>query len=115
MRKLPFTKLIINFFHMICQASLTGLFRLIIIFFIIYIVFATLTRYVFPLLLRNYLQNFSKRFNADNPDLFQQQDKKEGEVKIKNIPDAPLKRNHSLDDEYVDYVEIKDKDKQQPK
>lgn len=115
MRKLPFTKLIINFFHMICQASLTGLFRLIIIFFIIYIVFATLTRYVFPILLRNYLQNFSKRFNAENPDLFHQQDIKEGEVKINNIPDTPVKRNNAKDDEYVDYVEIKDQDKQPQK
>jgi uncharacterized membrane protein len=97
---------------MICQASLTGLFRWVIIFFIIYIVFSALTRYVFPILLRNYLQNFSKKFNAGNPDMFQNQDNKEGEVKIKNIPDSPAKRKHAEDDEYVDYEEIKDKDNQ---
>jgi len=102
---------------MVCQASLTGFFRLIIIFFLIYFVFAALTRYVFPILLRNYLQNFGKRFDAENADQFQQQDTKEGEIKIKNIPDIPAKRNHAQDDEYVDYIEIKDKDKdnQQPK
>lgn len=98
---------------MICQASLSGLFRLIIIFFIIYVVFAALTRYVFPILLRNYLQNFSKRFNAGNPDLFQQQDKKEGEVKINNIPNTPAKRKHAQDDEYVDYEEINEQDNQE--
>jgi hypothetical protein len=92
---------------MICQASLTGLFRLIIIFFLIYIVFATLTRYIFPILLHSYLQNFSKRFNAENPDLFQQPDKKEGEVKINNIPDTPVQRKPAQDDEYIDYEEIK--------
>jgi hypothetical protein len=53
------------------------------------------------------LQNFSKRFNAENPDLFQQPDKKEGEVKINNIPDTPVQRKPAQDDEYIDYEEIK--------
>lgn len=100
---------------MICQASLTGIFRLIIIFFLIYFVFATLTRYVFPMLLRNYLQNFSKRFNAENPDLYQQQDRKEGEVKINNIPDTPVKRKQEQDDDYIDFEEIEDQDNQPSK
>jgi len=93
---------------MICQASFTGLFRLIITFSLIYVVVATFTRYIFPILLRNYMQNFSRRFKAENPDLFRQQDKKEGEVKINNIPDNPAKRKYGLDDEYVDYEEIKE-------
>jgi hypothetical protein len=96
---------------MICQASLTGIFRLIIIFFLIYFVFAALTRYVFPILLRNFLRNFSKGFNTGNPDLFQEQDKKEGEMKINNIPEPPVKRKHGQDDEYIDYEEIEDQDK----
>lgn len=100
---------------MICQASLSGLFRLIIIFFIIYVVIAALTRYVFPILLRNYLKKFSNRFNAENPDMFRQQDKKEGEVKINNIPDTPAKRNHAQEDEYVDFEEIPEQDDQQLK
>lgn len=100
---------------MICEASVTGIFRLIIIFFLIYFSFTTLTRYVFPILLRNYLQNFSKKFNADNPDLFSAQGKKEGEVNINNIPDTTVKRKQAQDDEYIDYEEIKDPDNQPPK
>jgi uncharacterized membrane protein len=94
---------------MVIQASFTGFFRLIIIFILIYIVVTTITRYVFPILLRHYMQNFSNRFNADNPDLFQQQDKQEGEVKIKHKPDAHVSRKPASDDEYIDYEEIKEK------
>ena len=95
---------------MICQASLEGIFRLIIIFFLVYVVFAALTRYVFPILLRNFMRNVGNRFTAENPDLFNSQDRKEGEVKINNIPDAPQKRKNAQDDEYIDYEEIKDQD-----
>ena len=98
---------------MICQASLSGFFRLIIIFILIYFAIAVLTRYVLPILLRNYLKNFSKRFNDKNPDLFYQQDKKEGEVNINNVPNTTLKREKTKNDEYVDYEEIKDPDNEQ--
>ncbi len=100
---------------MICQASLVGIFRLIIIFFLVYVVFATLTRYVFPILLRNFMRNVSNRFTAENPDLFNSPDMKEGEVKINNIPDAPQKRKNAQDDEYIDYEEIKDQDNKSTK
>ena len=98
---------------MICQASLSGFLRLIIIFILIYFAITVLTRYLLPFLLRNYLKNFSKRFNDKNPDMFYQQDKKEGEVNINNVPNTTLKREKAKNDEYVDYEEIKDQDNEQ--
>ena len=98
---------------MICQASLSGFLRLIIIFILIYFAITVLTRYFLPFLLRNFLKNFSKRFNDKNPDLFYQQDKKEGEVNINNVPNTTLKREKTKNDEYVDFEEIKDPDNEQ--
>ena len=92
---------------MIYQASLTGLFRLIMYFLLIYIVFAALTRFVFPLLLRGYLNNFRKRFESENPDLFDNEKKKEGEIKISHINSAQATKKTSPNDDYVDYEEIK--------
>jgi hypothetical protein len=92
---------------MIFQASLTGLFRLIMYFFLIYVVFAALTRFVFPLLLRGYLNNFHKRFESENPDLFDNDKKKEGEIKISHISTTQNSKKSAEDGEYVDYEEIK--------
>jgi len=92
---------------MIFQASLTGLFRLIMYFLLIYVVFAALTRYVFPLLLQGYLNNFRKRFESENPDLFDNEKKKEGEIKISHIENDKSAKKASPDDDYVDFEEIK--------
>jgi hypothetical protein len=92
---------------MIFQASLTGLFRLIMYFLLIYVVFATLTRFVFPLLLRGYLNNFRKRYESENPDLFDNEKKKEGDIKISHINTTQASKKSSADEEYIDYEEIK--------
>jgi hypothetical protein len=92
---------------MIIQASLTGLFRLIIYFFLIYAVFTALIRFVFPLLLRGYLNNFSKRYESENPDLFGNEYKKEGEIKISHVEKDQAVKKTSSDDDYVDFEEIK--------
>jgi hypothetical protein len=92
---------------MIFQASLTGLFRLIMYFLLIYVVFAALTRYIFPLLLRGYLSNFRKRFESENPDLFENEKKKEGEIKISHIESAQANKKAVSDEDYIDYEEIK--------
>jgi hypothetical protein len=92
---------------MIFQASLTGVFRLMMYFLLIYVVFAALTRYIFPLLLRGYLNKFSKRFESENPDLFDNGEKKEGEIKISHIDTSQAAKKAASDDDYVDYEEIK--------
>jgi hypothetical protein len=92
---------------MIFQASLTGVFRLMMYFLLIYVVFTALTRYIFPLLLRGYLNKFSKRFESENPDLFDDGKKKEGEIKISHIDTSQTTKKAASDDDYVDYEEIK--------
>jgi predicted Holliday junction resolvase-like endonuclease len=92
---------------MIFQASLTGLFRLIMYFLLFYVVFTAIARYIFPLLLRAYINNFRKRFESDNSDLFDNEKKKEGEIKISNIHNNKASKKASSNDDYVDYEEIK--------
>jgi hypothetical protein len=92
---------------MIYQASLTGLFRLLMYFLLIYVVFAALTRFVFPLLLRGYLNNFRRKFESENPNLFDNGIKKEGEIKISHINTTQASKKSSSDDDYIDYEEIK--------
>jgi hypothetical protein len=76
-------------------------------FLLIYVVFAALTRFVFPLLLRGYLNNFRKRFESENPDLVDDEKKKEGEIKITHINTTQSPKKSSSDDDYVDFEEIK--------
>ncbi|MEI6748672.1 MAG: DUF4834 family protein [Bacteroidales bacterium] len=92
---------------MIFQASLTGLFRLIMYFLLIYVVISALTRYIFPLLLRGYLNNIRKRFESENTDQSYREKKKEGEIKISHINASQSTKKSSSDDDYIDYEEIK--------
>ena len=84
------------------EASIQGVFRVILIIVLIYYVFKLLGRYVFPYLLRNYINKQQQKYNQ-----YQQQNepqRKEGEVYIKKKPKSDSK---DLDDgEYVDYEEV---------
>lgn len=85
------------------EASIQGLFRVILIIVLIYYVFKLLGRYVFPYLLKNYINKQQQKYGQ-----YQQQDEpqhKEGEVYIKKNPNKGKQKD--IDDgEYVDYEEV---------
>ena len=93
---------------LIQEASLTGVFRLILIVLVIYYAFSILIRYVMPLIMRKYVNDFQKRFTEENQRQQQEMNnKKEGEVSIKFVDKDKNNSTHPDDGEYVDYEEIK--------
>jgi hypothetical protein len=94
--------------HLIQEASLTGVFRLILIVLFIYYAFSLIMRYVMPLIMRKYVNDFQKRFTEEHQRSQQEMNrKKEGEVSIKFVDKDENKGRHPDDGEYVDYEEIK--------
>jgi uncharacterized ion transporter superfamily protein YfcC len=90
------------------QASLTGVFRLILIVLFIYYAFSFLMRYILPLVMRKYVNDFQKQFTQENQRSQEEMNKKkEGEVSIKFVDKDKNKSQHPDDGEYVDYEEIK--------
>lgn len=90
------------------EASLTGMFRIILIVLFVYYAFSLIMRYIVPLLMRKYVNDFQKQFSQQNQ--YQQEEvkeKKEGEVSIKFVQKDKNKNQHPDDGEYVDYEEIK--------
>jgi hypothetical protein len=95
--------------HIIHEASITGLFRLILIVLTVYVVYSLFIRYIFPALLRKYVSDFQNRFTAQNQHRQEDQTiKKEGEISIKYVNKD--KNGTSIppnDGDYVDFEEIK--------
>ncbi len=90
------------------EASLTGVFRLILIVLIIYYAFSFLMRYVIPRVMRKYVNDFQRQFTEENRRSQDEMNiKKEGEVSIKFVNKDKNKSQHTNDVEYVDYEEIK--------
>ena len=90
------------------EASLTGVFRLILIVLFVYYGFSLIIRYVLPMLMRKYVNDFQKQFTRENQRSQEEMSrKKEGEVSIKFVDTDKEKRKHPDDGEYVDYEEIK--------
>ena len=90
------------------EASLTGVFRLLLIVLIIYYAFTFLMRYVVPSMMRKYVNDFQNQFNKENQKSQEEMNrKKEGEVSIKFVDKDKNKSQHPDDGEYVDYEEIK--------
>ncbi|MDO9254173.1 MAG: DUF4834 family protein [Bacteroidales bacterium] len=90
------------------EASLSGVFRLILIVLIIYYAFSFLMRYVLPLVMRKYVNDFQKQFTEENIRSQEEMNrKKEGEVSIKFVDKDKNKSQHPDDGEYIDYEEIK--------
>jgi len=90
------------------EASLTGVFRLILIVLIIYYAFSFLMRYVLPLVMRKYVNDFQKQFTEENKRSQEEMNKKkEGEISIKFVDKDKNNSQHPDDGEYVDYEEIK--------
>lgn len=72
--------------------------RIILIFILIYLIFRILTAWIFPRIVRWYVERYKKRFYEQNPAA-----RSAGEKKEKPLSDQI--------GEYVDYEEIKEKDK----
>ena len=92
------------------------LFRTILIILIIYYGFKLLSRYVFPLLFKRWVEKKMGQFQQFGGQQFQNsQDaknfakQKEGEVKIKSTPKSDSSNSSVTDSEgeYVDFEEIK--------
>lgn len=87
------------------------MFRLILTFFLIYLIFRILTAYVFPWLVNWYLRRYKEKFFRNNP--WHQQRRQEKDVHITGEPPKSTKGDLG---EYVDFEEIKeDKEKQKGK
>ena len=90
------------------EASLTGVFRLILIVLIIYYAFSFLMKYILPRIMRKYVNDFQKQFTEENIRSQEEMNrKKEGEVSIKFVDKDKKNSQHPDDGEYVDYEEIK--------
>lgn len=92
------------------------LLRIIAVFILIYLIFRLVTMYVMPWLLRKYIERQRKKFYGEGHSKRGHSAKgsDEGEEVHVNIKH---KKKISSDDigEYVDFKEIKDKDKSKPK
>ena len=89
-------------------ASLTGVFRLILIVLFVYYAFSLIMRYVVPLLMRKYVNDFQNKFTEENQRMQEEMNRKnEGEVSFKFVDKDKNKSQHPDDGEYVDYEEIK--------
>jgi hypothetical protein len=90
------------------EASITGLFRLILIIVTVYAVYTIFIRFIIPAVMRKYLKDFQQRFTEQNQrERNSQPLKKEGDISISFV-DKDKKNSRNPDDgEYVDFEEIK--------
>ncbi len=94
--------------HIIYEASITGIFRLILILTVVYAVYKIITRLVVPAIMRKYITDFQQRYTQQNQRSRENQpQKKEGEVSITFVDKDKNKAHNPDDGEYVDYEEIK--------
>lgn len=90
------------------EASVTGLFRLILIVLVVYAAFSFIMRYIIPSLMRKYVNDFQNRFTQENKRPREDQTlKKEGEISITYVNKDKNETHNPDDDDYVDYEEIK--------
>jgi hypothetical protein len=83
--------------------NISSLFRTILIILVIYYGLKFLVRYVFPLMMKNYVDNKMSEFKKQQNAVFEQEaeqlKKQKGKVSISKDP--------AKDGEYVDYEEVK--------
>jgi len=90
------------------EATLQKVFGLILIILLIYYAFSFIMRYLVPMLMRKYVNDFQKQFTQQNQRAQDEMNKKkEGEISIKFVDKDKNKSQHPDDGEYVDYEEIK--------
>lgn len=90
----------------ICEASLAGLLRLVLVVLIVYAIFSFVMRYILPSVMKNYVSNIQKQFTEQQQQDYQEQ-KKEGEISITYVDKEKAKSHNPSDADYVDYEEIK--------
>lgn len=87
------------------------MYKIIATFIIIYLIFRVLTTWVFPRVIKWYLQRYKKKFYEQNPHLRQErQHKTKGDIHISYTREANQPDSNKIG-EYVDYEEVKDKNK----
>ncbi len=90
------------------EASLTGVFRLILIILFIYYAFSLIMRYVMPMLMKKYVNDFKKKFTDENRRAQDEMNKKkEGEISIRFVDKDKKDNEHPHAGEYVDYEDVK--------
>ncbi|WP_375238037.1 DUF4834 family protein [Aurantibacter sp.] len=89
---------------MLQEASLTGLFKVLLYIALFYYGFKILSRIFAPLLLKYVMKKAETKFGAGFKSNQQTKSKKEGEITIENIPDK--KSTNNKVGEYVDYEEV---------
>ncbi len=94
--------------HIIYEASITGIFRLILILTVVYAVYKIITRLIVPSIMRKYINDFQQRYTEQNQQQRNNQaQKKEGEISITYVDKDKNKMRNPDDGEYTDYEEIK--------
>jgi len=84
-----------------------GLLRTLAIIFIIILVFRVLSRFVFPWLLKSFVNKAQRDFEQKRQDIDDQHSQRpEGEVTIKTKPKKGQNRSKDDDGDYVDYEEV---------
>ncbi len=93
---------------LITYASLSGVFRLIVIISVIYLLYSLLIRFIIPSVVKRQLNKFQQRFYEQNPHVTRHDErKKEGEVTIKYVNRDKTNSRPNNDEDFVDYEEIK--------
>ena len=82
------------------------LYRLILILLIIYIIYRLLVRYILPHLIKNFLKRQQEKFFEQNPSFREEENRKEGDVKIDNLHKEAGNTKKKNIGEYVDYEEV---------
>ena len=93
----------------IYEASIPGLFRLIIVLTVVYVVYKIITRLIVPSLMQKYIKDFQQRYTEQNG--YQSNNhvqKKEGEVSITYVDKENNRVRKPDDGDYVDFEEIKE-------
>jgi len=85
---------------------MVGLFRTLLIFATVYIIIRFLARYVFPILLGNFVEKKVSQMNRNTSSDQSPKQRREGEVTIDTPSDSKKKFSKNTGD-YVDFEEIK--------
>lgn len=86
---------------------MSGLLRIIIIFFIVYYIFKLFTRYILPALLGNFIKSRMSEMNKHNNQKNESSKRKEGETVIDSASQQNKKHYPKNTGEYIDFEEIK--------
>ncbi len=87
------------------EASLQGLFRTLLILFMVYYGLKIIGRFVFPLVFKRFLGKFEERVRNQQQQQAPQTNEKIGETSIDKKPNSAKESNKDVG-EYVDYEEL---------